>query len=160
MFIYLCACSSYLNKRFRFKTVISRSLPSFNSAHGGTRGGRHAFFSKTSSYYLFYLFESLLKGKKTHPTVTHFNYQHPNKHHIHELNNFINSRKCINSRKFINSNNSRFLGVYIAIGSARHVKHVKHEDHEINEINENHNVASSIRAGSARLTEQRHVGSA
>jgi len=37
--IYICACSSYLNKGFRFKTVISRSLPSFNSAHGGTRGG-------------------------------------------------------------------------------------------------------------------------
>ena len=50
--IYICACSSYLNKCFRFKTVISRSLPSFNSAHGGTRGGgeRHAFFSKTSSF--------------------------------------------------------------------------------------------------------------
>jgi len=44
------------------------------------------------------------------------------------------------------------LGVYIAIGSASHVKHVKHEDHEINEINENHNVASSIRAGSAGAT--------
>jgi len=64
MFIYICACSSYLNKRFRFKTVISRSLQSFNSGHRGTRGvGRHAFFSKTSSF--------LLHGDKT--TVVHGN---------------------------------------------------------------------------------------
>ena len=47
--------------------------------------------------------------------------------------------------------------VYMAISSTRHVKHVKHEEQE---INENHNVASSIQAGSARLTEQRRVGSA
>jgi len=46
MFIYICACSSYLNKRFRFKTVISRSLPSFNSAHGGTRRGGDMRFSQ------------------------------------------------------------------------------------------------------------------
>jgi len=39
MFIYICACSSYLNKRFRFKTVISLSLPSFNSARRNARGG-------------------------------------------------------------------------------------------------------------------------
>ena len=38
-YIYICACSSNLNKRFLFKTVISRSLSSFNSAHGATRGG-------------------------------------------------------------------------------------------------------------------------
>jgi len=46
MCIYICACSSYLNKRFRFKAVISRSLPSFNSAHGGMRGGGDMRFSQ------------------------------------------------------------------------------------------------------------------
>ena len=46
MFIYICACSSYLNKRFLFKTVISGSLPSFNSAHGGTRMGGDMRFSQ------------------------------------------------------------------------------------------------------------------
>jgi len=65
-----------------------------------------------------------------------------------------------NSNNFINSDSNTFWGSIFSNKLARHVKHVKHEDHEINEINENHNVASSIRAGSARLTEQLRVCSA
>jgi len=51
--IYICACSSYLDTRFRFKTVISRSLPSFNSTHGGTRGGGDMRFSQKHLVYFY-----------------------------------------------------------------------------------------------------------
>ena len=71
-YTYICACSFYSNKRFRFKTVISRSLPSFNSAHGGTRGGDMLFSQKhLVNNYLYVL---LIKSGTLEVTLQYFAY--------------------------------------------------------------------------------------